>query len=210
MSQSKSTLSQTVYSVLPDNHSHLERALELSFSSALYSVDHLYPELLDATKIPVEFLPYLATERQVLDWSNEDLEIEKRLTTSNQWNVFKLSGTRAGIKKALAGFGGETEIINWYDSGGDPYHMNIRVWISKAPTEQMLTRVSNRIAETKSERDTFKLGVGLKAVGKLFVGGVVQLAPSLIIGPWIPPLIKSYGNIYNGGVIVSAFKVIAK
>lgn len=210
MSQSTLPSSLITYSVLPDNRSHLERSIELSLSEQLYSIKNPYPELLNAYKTSIDVLPYLAAEKQVADWSSSDSEIEKRSTVANQYQVFKKAGTIAGIRLALSSLNSETEIQRWYEYGGQPYHMRIRVWITAAPDEERLYRLSQRITHAKSERDAFSLGVGIKQKGSIYTGGAVYLAPRMIFGPWIPPVISAKGAIFSGGAIVSAFKVIAK
>jgi phage tail P2-like protein len=203
-------LSLKVHSVLPDNRSSLERALELALSQQLYQVEHLYPQLLDAQKAPLSVVPYLALDKQVSEWSSEDSEQEKRTTADHQWRVFRLSGTMAGIRLALEGLNGETEIQRWHEYGGEPYHMRIRVWVTSAPDAGMVARVSSRIDEAKSERDVYSLGVGVKQRGLLHVAGAVQMAPTLIIGPWVPPVIQASCQLSTGGAAIAAIKVIAK
>jgi phage tail P2-like protein len=210
LSQLTSPSELSSYSFLPDNRSALERGLELAFSEALYATPSIYPDLLNANKTLLNALPYLAAERQVVDWSSSDSEVEKRSTTANQYQVFKLSGTRAGIRLALDGLNGETEIQRWHEYGGEPYHMRVRVWITAAPDEDRLQRLNQRIIEAKSERDVFSLGVGVKQSGKIYVGGAVYLAPRLIVGPWIPPVLSARGHIYSAGAVISAFKVTVK
>jgi phage tail P2-like protein len=210
LSQSTLPSALKTYSVLPDNRSALERGLELALSEQLYAVPQPYPELLNAKKTPLAMLPYLAADRQVVDWNSNDSDAEKRATTHNQYQVFKLSGTRAGIRLALEGLNGETEIQRWHEYGGEPYHMRVRVWITAAPDEERLQRLNQRIIEAKSERDVFSLGVGVKQSGNIYVGGAVYLAPRLIVGPWIPPVLSARGHIYSGGAVISAFKVTVK
>lgn len=210
MSQLISESSPSNYSLLTDNASPLEKALEKSFSKLLNEIQPPVPQLRDPLKVPIKALPHLAAEKQVQEWSPDDVEEQKRLTVKNQCQVFQKAGTVSGIQLALEGLGGDVEVLKWHQYGGEPYSMKTRVWISSAPTVEMLSRVGARIIETKSERDSFSLGVGVKSLGKIYTGGAVQIAPRLIIGPWIPPVIQAESSIYNGGAIVAAFKVIAK
>ena len=183
MSQSKSTLSQTVYSVLPDNHSHLERALELSFSSALYSVDHLYPELLSAQNTPIAVVPYLAVEKQIAIWESDDSSQVKRDVTATAWKVRRLSGTQAGLKVALTAFGFESEINAWHQQipPKTPYSLDIIAWEkgNKPVNVAHAKKLIAYIADTKSERDTVELSLVYGVETELGLAGA--LAPPVTV-----------------------------
>lgn len=104
MSQSTLPSALKTYSVLPDNRSALERALELSLTQQMYAVDHPYPQLLDAWHTSIDVVPYLAAERQLPVWDTADSEHVKRSLAGNAWQIRQLSGTRAGLNMALESF----------------------------------------------------------------------------------------------------------
>ncbi|MCF2827068.1 MULTISPECIES: phage tail protein I [unclassified Pseudoalteromonas] len=166
MSQSKSSSALkalTTYSVLPDNSSHLERGLELSLSRQLYAVDSIYPNLLNAWRTPLNVVPYLAAEKQLPVWDTADSEHVKRNLAGNAWQVRKLSGTRAGLKMALASFEFENEIKPWYQQTpvGEPYSLEIVAWErgNKPVNVENVHKLKAYLKEVQSERDKIELSL---------------------------------------------------
>lgn len=162
---SQSTLPSTLkaYSVLPDNRSPLERALELALSKALFSIDHPYPELLDAQKTPKESIATLASEKQVPIWDTDDTEKVKRNLAGNSWKVRQLSGTKAGISLALKSFEFLSEIKPWYQQSPmrEPYSLDIIAWEkgNKPVNVANAKKLMAYIEDTKSERDNIELSL---------------------------------------------------
>ncbi|MDW2121614.1 phage tail protein I [Vibrio sp. 2026] len=163
MSQSKLPSALKTYSVLPDNRSALERALELSLSQQLYSVDNPYPNLLDAWHTPIEVVPYLAAERQLPVWDTSDPDHIKRNLAGNAWQVRRLSGTRAGLQMALESFDFLSEIKPWYqqEPQGQPYSLEIVAWEkgNKPVNVANVKKLLAYIEDTQSERDQIELSL---------------------------------------------------
>ncbi len=163
MSQSKLPSTLKTYSVLPDNRSPLERALELALSEALYSIDHPYPELLDAQKTRKGAISTLAAEKQVPIWDTEDTEQVKRNLAGNAWKVRQLSGTKAGLALALESFEFLSEIKSWYQQvpKTEPYSLDIVAWEkgNKPVNVANAKKLMAFIEDTKSERDNIELSL---------------------------------------------------
>ena len=62
-------MSEPKTSLLPANSSPLEKALDLGFGHLLERVMPPFPELMDPDRTPAAFLPYLAADRAVSEWS---------------------------------------------------------------------------------------------------------------------------------------------
>ena len=163
MSQSKLPSALKTYSVLPDNRSALERALELSLSEQLYAVPHPYPQLLDAWQTNIDVLPYLAAERQLPVWDTADTEHVKRNLAGNAWQVRRLSGTRAGLNMALESFDFLSEIKPWYKQTpqAQPYSLEIVAWEkgNKPVNVANVKKLLAYIEDTQSERDQIELSL---------------------------------------------------
>lgn len=163
MSLSSLPLTLKTYSVLPDNYSSLERALELSFSQQIFSNSSLFPALLDADKAPPAVLPYLAAERLLPVWDAQDTDAIKRQLTGNAWQVRRLSGTRAGLKLALDALDFQSEITPWYEQTpkGEPYSLDIIAW-EKGNQPVNVNKVKKLLAyldDIQSERDQVSLSL---------------------------------------------------
>lgn len=209
MSQSTSESNTSNYSLLGDNASPLERALERVLSNALDDIHPPIPELRNAIKTPQHLLPYLALEKQVPEWESSDNEEQKRKTVKNQLQVFRKAGTTSGIELAMVGLGGTAEVEKWYEYGGKPYSMRVVSWIQHPPTEETIKRTQLRIEDSISLRDSFSLAIGYKTDGHIYTGGAVIVAPRIVVGPWVPPLVESSGQIYIGGAITAVMRVVA-
>lgn len=178
MSQSTLPSSLKTYSVLPDNRSALERALELSLSQQLYSVPHYYPQLLDARHTPIDVVPHIAAERQLPVWDITDPENVKRKLVGNAWQVRRLSGTRTGLKMALESFDFQSEITPWHKQTpqGEPYSLEVVAWEknNKPMDVANVQKLMKYIDETQSLRDQADLFL---SYGVEFKFGIVGAAP---------------------------------
>ncbi|NRD72691.1 phage tail protein I [Shewanella sp. VB17] len=163
MSQSTLPSALKTYSVLPDNRSALERALELSLTQQMYAVDHPYPQLLDAWHTSIDVVPYLAAERQLPVWDTADSEHVKRSLAGNAWQIRQLSGTRAGLNMALESFDFLSEIKPWYQQTpqGQPYSLEVIAWEkgNKPVNVANVKKLQAYIADTQSERDKIELSL---------------------------------------------------
>jgi len=161
LSQSKLASALKTYSVLPDNYSPLERALELSLNQQLANIEHPYPNLLDAFSSSMDVVPAIAAERLVPIWDVNDSDEVKRNLAGNAWQVRKLSGTREGLKLALDSLGFIGEIKPWYQTNSEPYSFEVLAW-AKGNAEvnpENLTKLLAYIDDIKSERDNYQIAL---------------------------------------------------
>ena len=175
MSQSKLSSALKTYSVLPDNYSPLERALELSLNQQLANIKHPYPNLLDAFSSSMEVVPAIAAERLVPIWGVSDSDEVKRSLAGNAWQVRRLSGTREGLKLALDSLGFVGEIKPWYQTNSEPYSFEVLAWAkgnAEVDTEN-LTKLLAYIDDIKSERDSYQIALIFGLESSLgFAGGL--------------------------------------
>jgi phage tail P2-like protein len=190
-----------IFSVLPDNASPLERALELTFSEELYSLESPYPNLHDAATTPNSALTLLALEKQVSIWDADDTEDIKRKQTANAWLVKQQSGKRQGIQTALNDLGFGCDVIPWYKSGSDePYSMQINAYCLEQPlTPDINKRLDEVIVETKSERDIYTLRLMREVINNNYIGVSMECGITITSEPYYPtehtsePAIKYIG-----------------
>lgn len=150
-------------SLLPVNSSLLEMGLEQAFAKLLDGIDPPFPQLFDPDQTPVEFLPYLATDRGVEDWWSEAPELEKRGLIKRAWQTKRLAGTKVALENALIGLGIEPLVTPWHEQSppGKPYSFKVFGWISRPYSEDMDSRLTRRMEAAKSERDSLDLSIGI-------------------------------------------------
>lgn len=207
MTKSSLPLLHQTFSVLPDNRSPLERAIELSLSHQLFSIELPQPFLFDAEQVPEYLLPYLASENLVTDWSPDDALSIRRETTKNQPIVYRQAGTLKGVSDAIKSFGGDVDIEKWYQYGGEPYHLRVIYWFDGVFTADSYYRLNARLEQAKSERDVIDLTLGLKADGDMVVGSSVQVTAVFSGGPYEPELDGVSGGRGEGGTIQILAKI---
>ncbi len=91
--------------ILPANSSLLELALDTVAGELIDRIAPPFPALMNPAETPAEFLPYLATDRGVAEWSNAATEPARRQMVTSAWEVSRLAGTRHALRRALAAAG---------------------------------------------------------------------------------------------------------
>ena len=159
-------------SLLPVNSSPLEKALDLGFGTLLDRIAPPFPELMNPTATPLAFLPYLAADRGVSEWSSEAAEAEKRLTVELAWPTARQAGTRKALESAAKGLQLMPEVRAWYEQAppGQPYSFSVRAFTEQPYSEEIDARLDRRLADAKSERDILSVSVGLSAFGTHVIG----------------------------------------
>lgn len=159
-------------SLLPANSSPLERSLDLGFTRLLERIEPPFPELMNPVATPLAFLPYLAADRGVSEWSSEAAEAEKRLTVELAWPTARQAGTRKALENAAKGLQLIPEVHAWYEQTppGPPYSFSVRAFAERPYSEEIDARLDRRLADAKSERDTLTVSVGLSAFGSHVIG----------------------------------------
>ena len=75
--------------------------------------------------LPEPLLDILAYDFKV-DWYGYDYDIDvKRAQLKDSFNVHRHLGTRGAVEKALSDIYPGTEVEEWFDYGGDPYHFRV-------------------------------------------------------------------------------------
>ncbi|WP_018691316.1 phage tail protein I [Algicola sagamiensis] len=168
------------YSVLPDNHSPLERAIELAFYDMLQDDKHPYPRLLSPQQTATRLLPYLAQDRGGLLWEDGLNEEVMRERIAIAWALPRIAGTKRSIRWIFDAFGYFVHMIPWYEMKpeGRPFHCELIAWSkqneplqSAEAAKHIHQQLFQHIQEIKSERDVFELNFALGASSVLHVAG---------------------------------------
>lgn len=157
----------TDYTLLPANSSLLEQGLDLALGRLVERISPPFPELMDSRKTPAAFLPYLAADRGVNEWSALAPESEKRLTVELAWPTKRQAGTRRALENAVRGLELIPDVVAWYEEvpTASPYSFRVRAFSAKPYSEETNARLDRRLNEAKSERDSISVTVGLSASG---------------------------------------------
>lgn len=188
------------HTLLPANKSPLEAALDLGFAKLLDRIDPPFPELMDPQRTPVDFLPYLAADRGVSEWSPTAPETEKRLTVALAWPTKRQAGTRKALENAVKGLQLTPEITAWFEQTppGPPYSFTVRAFSDLPYSEEIDARLDRRIADAKSERDTLAVSVGLSAFGTHYIGAATVCGELTTIYPIVIEGVEASGKAFRG------------
>ncbi|WP_447788557.1 phage tail protein I [Pseudomonas farris] len=185
-------------SLLPANSSPLEKALDLGFGTLLDRIAPPFPELMNPTATPLAFLPYLAADRGVSEWSSESAEAEKRLTVELAWPTARQAGTRKALENAAKGLQLMPEVRAWYEQTppGQPYSFSVRAFTEQPYSEEIDTRLDRRLADAKSERDILSVSVGLSAFGTHAIGAATVCGELTTVYPIVIEGLEASGQAF--------------
>jgi phage tail P2-like protein len=185
-------------SLLPANSSPLEKALDLGFGTLLDRIAPPFPELMNPTATPLAFLPYLAADRGVSEWSSEAAEAEKRLTVELAWPTARQAGTRKALENAAKGLQLIPEVRAWYEQTppGQPYSFSVRAFTEQPYSEEIDARLDRRLADAKSERDILSVSVGLSAFGPHVIGAATVCGELTTVYPIVIEGLEASGQAF--------------
>lgn len=84
----------------------------------------IYPAI-DTLDEPL--LDILAHDFKVDWWDPEYSLEEKRRTLKSSWRVHKLMGTKAAVETAISAIYPDTQVSEWWEYGGKPYHFKLLI-----------------------------------------------------------------------------------
>jgi phage tail P2-like protein len=185
-------------SLLPANSSPLEKALDIGFGALLDRIAPPFPELMNPTSTPLAFLPYLAADRGVSEWSAEAAEAEKRLTVELAWPTARQAGTRQALENATKGLRLMPEVRAWYEQTppGAPYSFSVRAFTEQPYSEEIDARLDRRLADAKSERDVLSVSVGLSAFGSHVIGAATVCGELTTVYPIVIEGLEASGQAF--------------
>lgn len=168
-------------SLLPDNRSPLQVAIEKAVDQVLAQREALLPDsLFDAMTVPRQYLVARAIETGVADWSPTDSEQMQRMTTRDAIPLHRLSCTCAGIRQSLQALGYDARVYRVRR-----YVLAVEAEIESAPlTPELHRRVSNRVSTYKAGRDSIELSFARSAEAESYIGTVTECAKVIDVLAW--------------------------
>jgi phage tail P2-like protein len=173
-------------------------ALDIGFARLLERIDPPFPELMNPAATPAAFLPYLAADRGVNEWSTTAPEAEKRLTVELAWPTARQAGTRKALENAAKGLQLTPEVRAWYEQTpvGSPYSFSVRAFTEQPYSEEIDARLDRRLADAKSERDILKVSVGLSASGRHVIGATTLCGELTTVYPIVIEGLEASGQAF--------------
>lgn len=84
----------------------------------------IYPRI---DELPEDLLDILAHDFKV-DWWDGDYTLdEKRQTLKDSWSVHRMLGTKAAVETAISAIYPDTQVSEWFEYGGEPYHFRLLI-----------------------------------------------------------------------------------
>lgn len=160
----------------------------------------IYPAI-DTLEEPL--LDILARDFKVDWWDPEYSLEEKRRTLKDSWRVHRLLGTRAAVETAISAIYPHTQVLEWFEYGGEPYHFRLDISITNDSIDsEKQRRVLERMNFYKSLR-SHNDGVTYFVEAEPAVVKAVASAPGLTETLHVPlvlpvPLLQPTANIRVG------------
>lgn len=110
----------------------------------------IYPAI---DQLDERLLDILAYDFKV-DWWDMDYSVEeKRRTLKDSWRVHKMLGTKAAVERAISAIYPHTQVLEWWQYGGEPYHFRLDINITNDHIDsEKQRRVLERLNYYKSLR----------------------------------------------------------
>ena len=162
----------------------------------------IYP---DIDQLDEQLLDILAYDFKV-DWWDADYSLEeKRRTLKDSWRVHKLLGTKAAVVMAISAIYPRTQVLEWFEYGGEPYHFKLDINITNDSIDsEKQRRVLERLNFYKSLR-SHNDGVTYFVEAQPAIAKAVASVPSLEESIHVPlvlpiPMIKPTAHVRVGAV----------
>lgn len=157
--------------------------------------------------VPLPWLPYLAEERSVDEFSSAWPEERQRAVTKASRSVHQVKGTRPALDRAMTPLGFSVKVVEWFEvqPPRQPYTFRLsltvepmREWLSSDRSAFIRTANKAKNAHTKLEAIEVRRNVGPVAV---YVGGTLRRVRTIRVGQ-LPKLttIRADGFVFVGAV----------
>lgn len=137
--------------LLPKHYTQREHDLSLTGAEGIAQFRPAIEEvsrLLDPTRCDAKFLPILAQFYCVDMWSDAMSESDKRAYIKNAMLLKRRKGSVWAVKQALASIGVETDLEEWFNYAGDPFHYRVSVNVKDRGLDDATINLIESIAST--------------------------------------------------------------
>lgn len=150
--------------LLPPNSTALERALADLAGEAL-SIPVLVGTLWNPWTCPEPLLPWLAWAFSVDVWEDDWSADTKRQVIAASFEVHATKGTRGALMRALAPFGLDVDLVEWWEREhpGEPFTFDVTAWVTSTPAsaavQSGLLRTIESTKPLRAHMSGFAIGV---------------------------------------------------
>ena len=110
----------------------------------------IYPRI---DELPEALLDRLAYDFKVDWWDAEYSLAAKRQTLKDNWQVHRRLGTKAAVEQAIAAIYPKTQVLEWFEYGGEPYHFKLEINLTGSSFDrERQQRVLDRVEYYKNLR----------------------------------------------------------
>ncbi len=106
--------------------------------------------------VPSNVLPHLSEQYHITGnegWIQCRDDDEKRELIKNAIEIHKYKGTKYGLKKIFEMFGLESEIKEWFETGGEPFTFSVNLDFATGGFDyDLVSKIEDLIAEYKNAR----------------------------------------------------------
>lgn len=164
--------------LLPPNASALEQGLEAA--GAVPALPVPLRSLWDPATCAPELLPWLAWALSIDDWDATWPIAVRRAVVANSIAVHRRKGTVAAVRAALAGFGANMGLREWWEVAGTPGTFDVVLSIADqagaAPSAAFVESVIAAVEQTKPLSRHFTFAQALAARGRIGLIGTLRPA----------------------------------
>ena len=116
----------TFASLLPPGSTALQKALE-RVGSEMLDIPILVRAVKSAEDSPLQFLPWLAWERSLDNWSSDWPEAIRRERVRQAIPIARRKGTAASVRAVVQSFGGSVALREWWqmEPKGIPHTLSL-------------------------------------------------------------------------------------
>ena len=180
--------------LLPRNRTDFEVAMETAMKEGQGISDLVIRHLWNPDTCPIDVLPWLAWALSVDKWDeNWSTEVKRNVVRSSV-EVHRKKGTLFAIKQAVRAVYSDSDIIEWFEYGGQPYHFMISVDIGNGQgfSYDLANDVRAVALSAKNVRSKLEaLKVIMSQVGETPKLAVTTQASYLVeVRPIIPELVE--------------------
>jgi phage tail P2-like protein len=195
----------TVTILPPASTTVAEYALEaVDASLAAANPVTLIPAARSYDLTPTAWLPYLAAERSVDEFSSSWTEARQRAVVENSFRLHQRKGTRRAMEIALAPLGYSVKVVEWFEfmPRRQPYtfrlvvNLGVEDWLAPSRSEIVRTANSTKNAHTKLQGvDVFR-----QSETMVFIGGIVRKRRAVRVGqlPKVTTLYPPDAIVFTG------------